>query len=44
MANVKGVVFLVSFSASLLFVSKRATDFFKVNFISTHFPEGIYQL
>ena len=42
---VRGSVPLISFSASLSFVCRRATDFFfLVNLVSSHFTFGVYQL
>jgi hypothetical protein len=38
----KFAVFLISFTAHLSFLWRR-DDFFKVNFVSSHFAESIYQ-
>ena len=38
----KAVVSLISSSFHLSFVNKRATEFFKFNFVSRHFTESVY--
>ena len=40
----KGDVSLISLSASLSFVYRRAIDFFRVDLVSCHVSEGVYQL
>ena len=42
-AIVKGVLFMIAFSACLTFLHRWATDFF-VNLVSSHFTEGVYEL
>ena len=41
---VKGVDSLISFSGPLFFEYRKATDLFKVIFISSHFAEVVYQI
>ena len=43
-AIVKCIISLISFLAHLSFVYRRATDFFKVNLVSSYFTKGIHQL
>lgn len=42
-AIVEGAFSLISFSTCLLFVLRRATDVFWVDFVSSHFVEDVYR-
>ena len=44
MAIVKGDISLISLSASLFFLCRRATDFFGVDLVSSHITKSVYQL
>lgn len=43
-AIVKGVLFLISFSVCLVFVYKKATDFFLDALVHSYINEGVSQL